>query len=104
MLNLVPRHQEIVAEITRSDSARVLTSLIGIAEVIMSIWILSKYKSRLNALIQIAIVATMNIIEFFAVPQLLLWGKFNSVFALIFILAVYYTEFILKEKVESVKS
>jgi hypothetical protein len=42
---------------------------------------------------QIAIVATMNVIEFFIVPDLLLWGKMNSVFALLFIGLVYYQEF-----------
>tara|TARA_R110002050_G_scaffold300769_1_gene472409 strand:+ start:40560 stop:40778 length:219 start_codon:yes stop_codon:yes gene_type:complete len=61
-------------------------------------WILSNYKSKLNALTQIVIVATMNLIEFLLAQDLLLWGKFNSLFALIFIILVYYTNFKIKKK------
>jgi uncharacterized membrane protein YphA (DoxX/SURF4 family) len=93
VLNLVPRHEQIVARILGSEYARPLTILIGLSELIMAIWILSGFKSRLNALAQIAVVATMNTIEFILVPDLLLWGKFNSVFAFMFVLVVYFNEF-----------
>lgn len=59
----------------------------------MAIWILSGYKTKLNAIAQIAVVVTMNTIEFILVPDLLLWGKLNSLFAFIFILVVYFNEF-----------
>jgi hypothetical protein len=98
VLNLVPRHHEIVARILGDDYAYILTLLIGLAEIFMSIWILSKIKTRLNAITQIAVVAVMNILEFFLVPELLLWGKLNSIFAFLFILAVYYNEFYLNKK------
>ena len=46
------------------------------------------------------IVATMNGMEFILVPDLLLWGRFNSIFALLFIGLVYYNEFVLNKQVE----
>ena len=98
VLNLVPRHQEIVARILGDDYARPLTFLIGISEVIMAIWILSGYKSKWNALTQIGVVGLMNTLEFILVPDLLLWGKLNSVFAFMFILVVYFQEFKLRSK------
>ena len=36
----------------------------------------------------------MNIWEFIIAPDLLLWGKLNSVFALLFIALIYFNEFI----------
>ena len=98
VLNLVPRHQEIVARILGDDYARPLTFLIGSSEVIMAIWILSGYKSKWNAWTQIGVVGLMNTLEFILVPDLLLWGKLNSVFAFMFILVVYFQEFKLRSK------
>lgn len=94
----MPRHQQIVERILNIDDGRSLTILIGISEIVMAIWIGSGYKKRLNAIIQIAVVATMNILEFVLAPDLLLWGKFNSLFALIFIAIVYLNEFHLRKK------
>ena len=97
VLNLVPRHEEIVGKILHLDrpSANIFTILIGISEILMTIWILSRIKHRLNAITQIIIIATMNTMEFLLVPDLLLWGRLNSVFALLFILVIYYNEFVL---------
>ena len=93
VLNLVPRHQEIVARILGNDHARLLTIAIGISETAMAAWILSGIKRRLNAITQIIIIATMNALEFILVPDLLLWGRFNALFALLFILLIFYNEF-----------
>lgn len=93
ILNLVPRHQLIVAEILGNEYARSFTMLIGFAELVLAIWILSNLKSRWNALLQITLVAGMNIIEFFTVPEILLFGRWNIVFAFLFILVIYYNEF-----------
>jgi uncharacterized membrane protein YphA (DoxX/SURF4 family) len=93
VLNLVPRHEQIVGRIIGIDYARPLTVLIGFSEIGMAVWILSGVKTRLNVLAQIIIVATMNTLEFILVPDLLLWGKMNSIFAFLFILVVYYNEF-----------
>jgi len=100
VLNLVPRHQEIVANILGEEHSRILTILIGCSEIVMAIWILTRLTSKLNAIAQIGIVATMNLLEFILVPHLLLWEHFNSVFALMFIGVVYYNEFIIKSRLE----
>ena len=96
VLNLVPRHQEIVAAIFGQEHARLLTVAIGISEVLMAVWILSGIRSRLNAIVQMLVIAVMNTLEFILVPHLLLWGKFNALFALLLILVIYYHEFYLK--------
>jgi uncharacterized membrane protein YphA (DoxX/SURF4 family) len=93
VLNLVPRHQLIVGRILGDQYSRPATILIGLSEIIMALWILSGYKSKLNTVVQILVVATMNIIEYILVPDLLLWGKLNSLFAFLFIVVVYFTEF-----------
>jgi uncharacterized membrane protein YphA (DoxX/SURF4 family) len=98
VLNLVPRHEQIVARILGDDHSRLLTILIGISEIIMALWILAAYKTKLNAIAQIIVVATMNILEFILVPDLLLWGKLNSLFAFIFVLVVYFNEFYFNKK------
>lgn len=95
VLNIVPRHEKIVAEIVSEDHSRILTILIGISEIFMAIWIVSGIKSRFNAIVQIFIIATMNMLELIYVPELLLWGKMNFVFALILILIIYLNEFYL---------
>jgi hypothetical protein len=93
VLNLVPRHEAIVGRILGQNSSRTFTMLIGLSEICMAVWILIAYKPRLNVLTQMAVVVVMNLIEFMLVPDLLLWGRFNALFALLFILIVYINEF-----------
>lgn len=98
LLNGVPRHQQIVESIIGIEYGYIFTKLIGALEIGMAIWILSGYKRKLNATFQMVIIATMNIIEFFKVPDLLLWGRFNSIFAVLLIMAIYFWAFQLKER------
>lgn len=98
VLNLVSRHEQIVARILGNDYSRPLTIVIGLSEIVMAIWILSKFNSKLNAIVQMTVVATMNIIEFIIAPDLLLWGKLNIIFAFLFVGLVYYNEFVLNKK------
>ncbi len=93
ILDLVPRHQQIVARILGDNYSRPFTFIIGLLEVGMAIWILSGRHTRQNAVLQILIIATMNTLEFFLVPDLLLWGKMNSLFAFLFILVVFASEY-----------
>ncbi len=44
----------------------------------------------------------MNIIEFICVPDLLLWGRLNLLFAMLFIWIIYYHEFILKTQLKPI--
>jgi len=98
VLNLVPRHQLIVSRILGGEYAGLWTKAIGVAEIFMAIWILSGIKTRLNAVTQIIVVATMNIMEFILAPDLLLFGRVNSIVALMFILVIYYNEYVLNKK------
>ncbi len=98
VLNLVPRHQEIVETILHLENGRSLTIAIGLAEFCMALWIISRYKRKLNAITQIVIIASMNILEAIYAPHLLLWGKWNGVFALLFILVIYANLFLLKKR------
>ena len=81
VLSQVPRHEAIVAAILGGSYARGFTLAIGLAELVMAFWIISGWKSRLNAYAQIMVIITMNIMEFLLVPDLLLWGHWNMVFA-----------------------
>jgi len=99
ILNLVPRHEQIISRILGEDSFPLFVLLIGAAEIVMALWVISKFKSKLNAIVQMVVVVTMNIIEFTLVPDLLLWGKLNLVFALVFVGLVYYNEFVLNKKI-----
>jgi hypothetical protein len=96
VLNLVPRHQEIVARIMGEEYARPLTVLIGTSEIVMAVWIISGRYARLNAITQMVVIAVMNTLEFILVPDLLLWGRFNAVFAFLLIALIYFNEFRLR--------
>ncbi len=98
VLHLVPRHEQIVSEILGAEQATLFTKLIGLLEILMALWIVSGIKARLNSMAQILIIAIMNTMEFILVPDLLLWGKFNSLFALIFISIIFFNEFVLHKK------
>lgn len=98
VLNLVPRHEQIVSRILGNDHSRLLTILIGLSEIVMAFWILSRFKKRICAITQIIVVTTMNTLEFILVPDLLLWGKLNSLFAFFFILLIFYNEFLLSRQ------
>src|ERR1041384_462698 len=81
LLNFVPRHQEIVGRILGNEHAFLLTKLIGASEVLMFVWIISRIKSKWCAIVQIVVIAAMNTIEFILAPDLLLFGKINSLVA-----------------------
>ena len=93
VINLVPRHQEIVARILGDEHARLFTLLIGLAETGMAFWIVSGVARKINAIVQITVIAAMNILEFILVPDLLLWGRWNSLFAFLFIALIFYNNF-----------
>ncbi len=100
ILNLVPRHQQIVAEILGETYAKSLTIVIGVGEVLMAIWIISRKFAQLSAITQILLIVTMNILEFILAPHLLLWGRLNIVFALCLAALVYYQGFVLEPRLE----
>ncbi len=96
VFNLVPRHRLIVARILGEEYSKTITIIIGLAEIGMAIWIISGIKSNLNAIVQIIVIACMNGLEYFLAPDLLLWGKYNALFALLFIILIWFNEFMNK--------
>lgn len=92
-LGFVPRHREIVARILGAEHADAITVMIGLAEVAMTAWVLSGIARRTNVIVQIVVIAAMNILEFFLAPDLLLWGRMNAAIAFLFILLICYWEF-----------
>ena len=98
VLDLVPRHREIVARILGESNAAWITVAIGVSEVLMAIWVLSRIRSRLSAVTQIVVVLAMNLLEFLLTPDLLLFGRFNLAIAIGFVGLVYYNEFVRVER------
>ena len=95
VLNLVERHEHIVSQILGTSYSRVLTLVIGVLEIFMAIWILSTIKPKLNAITQITVIIIMNILELTITKDLLLWGAYNVVFAFMFVIIIYYKNFII---------
>jgi hypothetical protein len=94
VLDLVPRHRAIVARILGERHAQGLTITIGCLETAMAAWIVSGVEPEVNAWTQIVPVLCMNIVEFLLAPDLLLWGRWNAFFALLFVLLIYYHAFL----------
>ncbi len=101
VLNMVPRHEQIVARILGGEYSLILTKAIGFSEIVMAIWVLSGFRSRWCTSLQVFIVLIMNIIEFLLAPDLLQWGRFNLLFALLFIGFVWANEVVFKRRIES---
>ena len=89
LLLLVPRHAAIVARILGPAHASALTRLIGLGEIGMALWVLSGIKPRWCAGAQIVLILSMNSLEAVLAPDLLLWGRFNAVFAVLFCGLIY---------------
>lgn len=100
VLNLVPRHRQIVARILGGEHSAITTKAIGVSEILMFLWIISGIKSRLCAMLQIVVVAAMNIIEFILAPDLLLFGRANIILATILCIIVFINEFILNKTLD----
>jgi DoxX-like family len=93
VLDLVPRHRQIVGRILGESHAHTLTVLIGVSEIVMAFWILSRWKWRWSTAAQIIVVLGMNLIEFILAPDLLLFGRWNAVVAMAYVSVVAYAGF-----------
>ncbi len=94
VLELVPRHEQIVARVLGSDLyAPLFTKLIGVGEIGIAVWVLVGWRYAWCAVVQIALILSMNIIEFFLVPDLLLWGRANMLFALVLAAVIHMNAF-----------
>ena len=97
VLHMVPRHELIVGRILGDGYASTLTYAIGTSEILMSVWILSGIKHRLNAVTQVVIIAAMNITEFILAPDMLLFGRLNIVVAAFLIAVILLNEFVIRK-------
>ena len=95
VLGLVPRHEQIVGRILGRTYAHELTVAIGWSEVLMAAWVGSRIAPKWCFAAQIALVLTMNAIEFGYAPDLLLFGHLNALNALLFAGLLYYAGFAL---------
>lgn len=101
LLNLVPRHQEIVARILGPAHAPLLSRMIGLLEIVMAVWIISGYKSKINAVIQMIVILSMNMVEAILAPDLLLWGRINALYAFLFVLLIFYNHLYFKNRLST---
>ncbi len=98
LLNLVPRHELIVARILGPEHAALFTRLIGLAEIGMAIWVISTYRSRLCTIVQVVVILVMNIIELIKARDLLLFGSGNIFLATGLTALILWTEYIRRIK------
>jgi hypothetical protein len=101
VLGLVSRHQEIVGKILGEEHAVAITRAIGLGEIALAFAIWCGLWPRWLAAAQIALVLAMNVMEFFLAPDLLLWGKMNSIFAMMFAVVVFANEWLIRPKGEA---
>jgi hypothetical protein len=88
VLGQVPRHAQIVARVVGGHVAPALTIAIGLAEVVMAAWWWSGRWRAPCVAAQVAVVLTMNVIEQVVAADLLLWGRFNLLWASLFCVVV----------------
>lgn len=98
VLDMVPRHQQIVGEILSEDHAFWLTKVIGFGEVMIGLWVLSRRYGKLATVVQIVLVMVMNVLEFFLVPDVLLWGGLNLFFAILFSVVLFWRGFVFSQE------
>ena len=98
VLGLVPRHEEIVGRILGEAWAGPITVAIGAGEVLLGLWVASAVWSRLCAIVQIALLAGMNLLEIALAPDLLLWGPLNGLFAAALAGVVWFNQWVLGER------
>ncbi len=90
VLGGLPRHEEIVARILGESHSSVLIVLIGIGEIIFGFWLLSRWKWRIACYLQILAVGVMNTLEIILAKDLLLFGIWNGLVALAFMLVTWW--------------
>jgi hypothetical protein len=93
VLQRVPRHEAIVARILGGEHAREITKAIGFSEIGLGLWTATGLKKQQTAWLQIALIGTMNLLEGILARDLLLWGRWNALFAGILIGVVWWNAF-----------
>ena len=93
VLGGAPRHTDIVARVVGEAWAPELVTAIGLGEVGLALWIWGGRYPRTTAVVQVALVTTMNVLELLRARDLLMWGTLNFIFAMAFVGVVAYHGF-----------
>ncbi len=72
ILDGIPRHRQIVGKILGDEWARNAVLAVGIAEVLLGMWVLSRRCPRSCAAVQTLAIVTMNTLEIFYARDLLI--------------------------------
>jgi hypothetical protein len=90
VFGMSPRHTLIVAAVMGDAAAGPLTVLIGAAETLMALWILSGISPRFCAALQSIAISTMNALELSLARELLLAPILMVCANIIFLIVVWY--------------
>jgi len=93
MLNLVPRHRQIVARFVGPQRAPVLTRLIGVGELAIGVWMMSAIATPACVALQTVLVVTMNALELRYARDLLLAPRFMLVANTVLLAAAWLVAF-----------
>lgn len=104
IFDLIPRHKAIVSELLSQEWADSLIVLIGTGETILGILILLNWKPKFLAIVQVILILSMNLIEFFFIQELLLFGPLNLLFSVLLSLAILIHQDLLNLPFKSLKN
>lgn len=90
LLQGIPRHQEIVARILGDSLATPATILIGTMEIILGLWVLSRFYPEFSAAVQTAALVSMNTLEIILAPDLLISAIGMVALNLLFITLIWW--------------
>lgn len=72
ILNGIPRHKMIVGEILGETFADAAVIVIGVLEILLGCWVLSRLRRRLNATVQTLALVSMNTLEILLAREFLI--------------------------------
>lgn len=90
VLNVVPRHREIVAAVLGEEASGPVIFFVGAAETLLGMWVLSGIRPRLCAAVQTAAIVTMNAMELTLARHLLLSPLLMVCANVVFLTIVWY--------------
>jgi uncharacterized membrane protein YphA (DoxX/SURF4 family) len=72
VLGGIPRHEQIVARVLGGTLARPATLFVGVVEIVLGLWIVSRRRPRACAAAQTVLLVSMNVLELIFARDLLL--------------------------------
>jgi uncharacterized membrane protein YphA (DoxX/SURF4 family) len=72
LLDGIPRHREIVGRILGQEHARPVTVAVGVMEILLGLWVLSRILPRACAAVQTLAILSMNALEILRARDLLI--------------------------------